>query len=131
MQIDFQTYSLFSSSILEEGCVTLATKPNFYSQYSFGFYFIMIIYEFVLSIFIILKANSPIRDVAFQVGKTVLRAVGSASAAAVTYSHLPVEPNAVSNYVHTKTPFGRGCDDGHWKRRFESEGRFRVGCSWE
>ena len=31
-------------------------------------------------------------------------------ALAVGYSHASVEPNSVSNFVHTKTPFGRGYD---------------------
>ena len=47
LKMDYQTYSVLSSSILEEEFLTLA-QTKFYSQYSFCFYFIIIIYEFVL-----------------------------------------------------------------------------------
>ena len=61
--------------------------------------------------YVTLKVNSPVRNVAFQIGKRAAKAVGRVSAIAVGYSHVgPVEPNAVSNFVHTKTPFGRGYD---------------------
>lgn len=50
------------------------------------------------------------RNVAFQVGKHIVKAVGVSTAISVGYSHAPVEPNAVSNFVHTQTPFGRGYD---------------------
>ena len=110
LKSDYQTYSvLSSSSILEEESLTLAS-PKFYSQYSFFFYFVIIIYEFVLSVYVTLKANSPVRNVVFQIGKHAVKAVGASSAIAVGYSYAPVEPNVVSNFVHTETPFGRGYD---------------------
>ena len=59
--MDYQTYSVLSSTILEEESLILA-PTEFYSQYSFCFYFIIIIYEYVLSIYVTLKANSPVRN---------------------------------------------------------------------
>jgi hypothetical protein len=109
LKMDYQTYSVLSSTILEEKSSTLALT-KFYSQYSFCFYFIIIIYEYVLSIYVTLKANSPVRNVLFQIGKHTVKALGASSAVAVGYSHAPVEPNFVSNFVHTRTPFGRGYD---------------------
>ena len=109
LKMDYQTYSALPSSILEEESL-ITFPPKFYSQYSFCFYSVIIIYEFVLSIYVTLKANSPIENVAFQIGKYTAKAVGTLSAVALGYSYAPVEPNVVSNFVHTKTPFGRGYD---------------------
>jgi hypothetical protein len=109
LQMDYQTYSVLSSTILEEKSLILA-PTKFYSQYSFCFYFIIIIYEYVLSIYVTLKANSPVRNVVFQIVKHTVKAVGATSTIAVGYSHAPVEPNVVSNFVHTRTPLGRGYD---------------------
>ena len=108
--MDYQTYSaVLSSTILEEESLILA-PTEFYSQYSFCFYFIIIVYEYVLSIYVTLKANSSVRNVVFQIGKHTVRALGASSAIAVGYSYAPVEPNVVSNFVHTRSPFGRGYD---------------------
>ena len=109
LKMDYQTYSVLSSSILEEESLILA-PPKFYSQYSFCFYFVIIIYEFVLSVYVTLKANSSVKNVVFQIGKHAVKAVGASSEIAVGYSYAPVEPNVVSNFVHTETPFGRGYD---------------------
>ena len=59
--MDYKTYSVLSFSILEEESLILA-PTKFYSQYSFCFYFIIIIYEFVLSTYVTLKAKSPARN---------------------------------------------------------------------
>ena len=97
--MDYQTYSVLSSILEEESLIPAPTK--FYSQYSFCFYFVIIIYKFVLSVYVTLKANSPMKNVVFQIVKHAVKAVG--------YSYdAPVKPNVVSNFVHTKTPFGRG-----------------------
>ena len=62
LKIDYQTYYLvLSSSIFEEESLILASI-KFYSQYSFCFYFVIITYEFVLSVYVTLKASSPVRN---------------------------------------------------------------------
>ena len=109
LKMDYQTYSILSSSRIEEESLIFA-PTKFYSQYSFCFYFVIIIYEFVLSVYPTVKANSPVKNVVFQIGKHAVKAVGASSAIAVGYSYAPVEPNVVSNFVHTKTLFGRGYD---------------------
>ena len=109
LKMDYETYSVFSSTILEEESLILA-PTEFYSPYLFCFYFIIIVYEYVLSIYVTLNANSPVQMSAFQIGMHTLRALGTTSALAVGYSHAPVEPNVVSNFVHTRTFFGRGYD---------------------
>lgn len=75
-----------------------------------AFILIITIYEFVLSVYVTLKANFPVRNVVFQIGKHAATAVGVSGAIAFGFSHLPVESNVVSNFVHTQTPFGRGYD---------------------
>lgn len=112
--VDYQSYLEYSFSMLEKESLTLA-PPKQYSYYSFSFYFVIIIYELVLSIYITLNANSPVRNTIFQIGKHVARAAGASTVVAAGLSYGPVEPNVVSNFVHTKTPFGRGYD-------------FEVGC---
>lgn len=108
--MDYQTYSVFFSSPILEERTLVVTSTNSYSQYSFSFYLIIIIYEYVLSMYVISKANSPIRNTIFQYGKQTIKILSTSSVAAVGYSHAPLEPNTVSNFVHTKTPFGRGYD---------------------
>jgi len=51
-----------------------------------------------------------VRNFAYQFAKHTAKTIGVSSAFAVGYSHAPVEPNFVSNFVHTQTPFGRGYD---------------------
>ena len=86
LKMDHQTYLVLSSSILEEESLILI-PTKFYSQYSFCFYFVIIIYEFVLSVYVTLKANSPVKNVVFQIGKHAVKAVGASSAIAVGYSY--------------------------------------------
>lgn len=45
-----------------------------------------------------------------QVAKHGVRVIGALTVGSVGYSHAPFEPNAISNFVHTKTPLGRGYD---------------------
>uniref|UniRef100_UPI003001CB00 hypothetical protein n=1 Tax=Cocconeiopsis kantsiensis TaxID=3082010 RepID=UPI003001CB00 len=58
LKIDYETYSALYSSMLEEKSLILE-PTKFYSHYSFGFYFVIIIYEFVLSVYVTLKASHP------------------------------------------------------------------------
>lgn len=109
VNMDYQTYSVLYSCIFEEKSLNL-TPTKSYSQYSFFFYFVIIIYEFVLSVYVTLKANRPVENFFFQIGKHTVKAITTSSAIIVSYSYAPVEPNVVSNFVHTKTPFGRGYD---------------------
>ena len=109
LKMDYQTYSVLSSTILEEES-SILDPTKFYSQYSFCFYFIIIVYEYVLSIYVTLKANNPVRNVVFQITKHTVKALGASSAIAVGCSYAPVEPNVISNFVHTQTLFGRGYD---------------------
>jgi len=57
LKMDYETYSVFSSTILEEESSILA-PTEFYSTYLFCFYCIIIVYEYVLSIYVTLNANS-------------------------------------------------------------------------
>lgn len=72
LKIDYQTYLVFFYSIVEKESLIIAS-PKFYSQYTFGFYFVIIIYEFVLSVYITLKANSPLRNVVSQTEKHTVK----------------------------------------------------------
>jgi hypothetical protein len=58
LKMDYQTYSVLSSTITDEESLNL-TSTKFYSQYCFSFYIIIIVYEYVLSIYVILNANHP------------------------------------------------------------------------
>jgi len=107
--MDYQTYSVFLSSVLAEKS-SIPAPTKFYSQYIFCFYFVIIIYEFVLSVYVTLKADSHVENVVFQIGTHAVKAINISSAIAVGCSYAPGEPNVVSNFVHTKTPFGRGYD---------------------
>lgn len=110
LEMDYQTYSSILSSTISEEKSLISTPTKFYSKYSFCFYGVVIVYEYLLSIFVTLKANSPIRDFTFQLVKHTAKATVAISTGAVGYSYAPVEPNEVSNFVHTKTWFGRGWD---------------------
>jgi hypothetical protein len=104
--LDYQSYSRFYFAIpLEE--LLARVHIEYYSQYAFCLYLSVIIYEYVLSIYITLKANHPITNFVYQIVKHMAKAAGASGALAVGYSHVPIEPNLVSNFVHTKTPFGR------------------------
>jgi hypothetical protein len=109
LKMDHQTYLVVLTAILEEKSLT-PDSIKFFSQYSFCFYFVIIIYEFVLSVYVTLNANSPVRKVIFQIGTNAVKVVGASSVVAAGLSLGPLEPNVVSNFVHTKTPFGRGYD---------------------
>lgn len=50
------------------------------------------------------------RYIAYQIVKHTAKAVGASGALAVGFSYAPVEPNFVSNFVRTKTPFRCGYD---------------------
>jgi hypothetical protein len=84
--MDYQTYSVLSSTIIDEESLNL-TSTKFYSRYSFSFYFIIIVYEYVLSIYVILNANHPILKKGIQLAKQTLKVVGGATAAAVGYRY--------------------------------------------
>jgi hypothetical protein len=107
--VDYQSYSKLFFAISLEKSLT-PPQAEYYSQYAFCLYFAVIIYEYLLSIYITLKANHPLRNVAYQFAKHTAKVVGASGAVAVGYSHAPVEPNSISNFIHTKTPFGRGYD---------------------
>lgn len=63
-------------------------------------------YQFTLST----KLIHLYKNVFSQVVKQTLKLSASATVLGVGYAHAFVEPNEVSNFVHTKTPFGRGWD---------------------
>ena len=107
--IDSQTYKEYLCSVLQEEPV-IPANPKFYSHYIFGFCVIITIYEFVLSVYVTLNANSPVINAVSQIGKNALKAASFCGAFVYGYSYAPIESNAVSTFVHTKTPFGRGYD---------------------
>jgi len=74
------------------------------------FFNLLICLEFLISLYVIRKANTPIKNIGFQVLKHGLRAIAGVSLGAGAFTYGPVEPNLISNYVHTKTPLGRGYD---------------------
>jgi hypothetical protein len=109
LYIDYQTCSSLYYSIVEEK--SLIPNPTFYSYYSFFFYFVIIICEFVLAVYVCFKANSPIQNKIFVIVQQSVRVVIGSSVLAVGFSYSPImESNVVSNFVHTKTPLGRGYD---------------------
>lgn len=97
LKIDYQTYSVLSSTP-EESLIVVQTK--LYSPYSFCFYFVTIIYQLLLSVYVTLKANSPVKHAAFQIAKHTAKAMVSSSVVAVGYSH------ASDYYVLTKYKCG-------------------------
>lgn len=110
LEMDYQTYYSARLSICE-GKPLIPASTNFYSQYIFYFYFFIVIYEFVLSVYVTLKVSSPVKNVVFQIGKHAIKAISISSVISVTYSYVACfEPTVVSNFVHTKTPLGRGYD---------------------
>lgn len=77
---------------------------------SCGFYFGSVSITFVIALYVIYKANSPIDNRLLQVAKHGAKVAGAIAVGSVGYSHAPIEPNAISNFVHTKTLLGRGYD---------------------
>ena len=57
--LDYSAYSTFFSVTIQNESVA-CISPKFYSQYLFCFYFGIILYEFFLSSYVTLKANSPV-----------------------------------------------------------------------
>jgi len=87
--VDYQNYSrLFFAISLEESLILAQTE--YYSQYVFCLYFTIIVYEYVLSIYITLKANHPVKNFAYQFAKHTAKAIGASGTIAVSYSHAPV-----------------------------------------
>ena len=62
--MDHQIYSLLFSTIFEKEFLILALT-KLYSQYSFFFYFIIIIYEFVLSVYVTFESNPSFENCCF------------------------------------------------------------------
>jgi hypothetical protein len=77
---------------------------------SSGLYFSSVLSTLIINLYVIYRANSPIDDRLFQVAKHGAKAIGALTVGSVGYSYAPIEPNVVSNFVHTKTLFGRGYD---------------------
>lgn len=77
---------------------------------SSGLYFSSVLLTLIIALYVIYKANSPIDNRLLQVAKHGVKAIGALTVGSVGYSHAPIEPNAISNFVHTKTPLGRGYD---------------------
>ena len=95
---------------------------------SIGLYFSSILLTFIIALCVIYKANSPIDSPLLQFAKHGVRVIGALSVGSVGYSYAPTESNAISNFVHTKTPLGRGYDyesgslDGRFKGDVISHG---------
>ncbi len=107
--MDNETYKVFLSSMLAGESPPVSSVS--YSRYTFGCFFVILVYEFVLSIYVIFKANHPLKYKFFKVGQKVLKIAGASSVMAVGYSQIPVKAtDSITNFVHTKTPFGRGYD---------------------
>jgi hypothetical protein len=104
---DFNVFVTLTSDIITE---ENSNNIFYISKFPVFCYLILILYDYILSIYIIYKANSPVQNVFYQVVKQTLKVTTSATVLGVGYAHAFVEPNEVSNFVHTKTPFGRGWD---------------------
>lgn len=77
---------------------------------SSGLYSSSVLLTLIIALYVIYKANSPMDNPLLQVAKHGVRAIGALTVGSVGYSQAPTEPNAISNFVHTKTPLGRGYD---------------------
>jgi hypothetical protein len=113
MHADFKSYLQYFAVYQEQS--TLPNDTHSFSSYAFSLYLFLVSYEFTLSLYIIQKANHPIINKYFQGFKQIVKVLGSTSAATAAYSYAPVEPSAVTNYLHTKTPLGRGVGLSDWK----------------
>ena len=92
----------------------LEENISFYSKYTLCFFFVVITYEYFVSIYIVFHVGSPVKNVFFQVVKKTMSLVSFTVTNAFVYSYLPfAETSDISNFVHTKTPFGRGFDYVH------------------
>ena len=107
-----QDFNLFREYISYKSCEgsELVVTSNSWTLHILYFYLCIIGFELIMSVTVILYANHPIRNTAFQVVKHALKAgVGGISCGYVV-AYSPLEPNPVSNFVHTKLPGGRGYD---------------------
>ena len=78
-------------------------------------FFFFVIIDLGIAIYVIQKANSPIDSnwrYFMMAGRIIgaTTAIGSSTAVAGTVIAGAPEPSAGSNFIHTKTPFGRGWD---------------------
>lgn len=108
---DYQNY-IENTQLLYSG---LKTEEAIHSDIKLSLiliyiYFFLILFDFFISMFVIFKANHPIENKMFQMAKQTAKLVMGASATGYVVAIAPVEPNAISNFVHTKTPVGRGYD---------------------
>ena len=70
----------------------------------------LVLLRFGIDVYVIYAENSTIKYRFIQLVKHGVKAVGVTTVGSVIYSYLPTEATTISNFVHTKTPFGRGYD---------------------
>nr|YP_010133790.1 hypothetical protein KYU99_mgp06 [Nitzschia supralitorea]QWM93280.1 hypothetical protein [Nitzschia supralitorea] len=111
-------YSIVFLSALESeeifnDAVFLTDDQKFYHDYLKLFvcvYLASVLAHLLIAFYVIYNANHPIRDKFIQGTKHLAKATAAVSTVAVGYSYAPLEPTELSNFVHTKTPLGRGWD---------------------
>jgi hypothetical protein len=106
---DSKNFQYIFLTVYSDNVTTSVNYAN-YTFYSVGFYLTVVVYEYFLSLYVIFYAYSPVRNLFFQTLKQTAKAAVSTVPVLVGFAYAPVEPNTVSNIVHTKTPFGRGYD---------------------
>jgi hypothetical protein len=88
----------------------IADTLKFYSKYSFSLFFWVVIYEYILSVFVITYTHHPIKHQWIAQLKTLGKAWVVVGTGMYGYAYGPSEPNGVSRFVHLNFPGGRGFD---------------------
>lgn len=109
MTHDFNIFKGYLSYALREGSEDFPIHSS-WSLFIFYFYLCTISFQFIMSMIIITYANPPVRNKAFQIVKHTLVAGTVVIPVSYGIAYSPIEPNPISNYVHTKLPGGRGYD---------------------
>ena len=125
IQTDAQSHLSVLSSI-NRGDLVIEGNLTFYFKYPLCLFLIAIVYEYLISIYIIVfHVDRPVKNVFFQVVKKTTLLVIAIVTNTFIYSCLPfTESSDVTNFVHTETPFGRGFDYAQENFRLKIKGEF-------
>jgi hypothetical protein len=75
-------------------------------------FFVSILADLLISFYIIYYANHPIKNKLLKGTTSLIKEATALSIGVAGYSFTPFEATELTNFFHTKTPFGRGFDYG-------------------
>lgn len=107
---DYQVFQQHLESLLLTGGESHPYKSNSWTFVICIVYLSLVAFEFIISILVIKKANHPVKNFSFQTAISAAKAVSVVVGASYFAAYTFPEPSAISNFVHTKIPGGRGYD---------------------